>query len=396
MLFARHAQQLNSSAGLKLFQPAHLMREAPWAFELILLFSLLLGVEFTLLGPARLASMSPHPFWLPVILMSVQYGAGGGLAAALTAIAVSCVIGWPDQAGGEDFYDYARRIWGEPMMWLGAAIILGGLRSQHLYTLDDLHDQLADAEEQRQQIGKLCNTLKSHCEHLERRMACSRDRSIEAGLAALASVRNSESKDLPHSLAAAVELLLGPATYTVLFYGDGRLSERSEFKRFGDPQREAASTTGLSPELEDALVREKRHLSILRDDDARLLAGTALFAAPIVSSGSEQVLGALLIQSMDASHIRQERETGLDAICRELAHALAREQIVVNFAHERMAVASRQVQGRSGEKHRTAATVPKVEPVGAEHILLSPRAPVAETRRGAHLQVHAASQAGGE
>jgi hypothetical protein len=43
------------------------------------------------------------------------------LAAALTAIAIA-VIGWPDQSS-EDFADYARRIWGEPMLWLGASIM---------------------------------------------------------------------------------------------------------------------------------------------------------------------------------------------------------------------------------------------------------------------------------
>ncbi len=332
------------------FQSVHVMQDAPWAFELFFLFSLLLLLEFVLPGSVRLASMTPHPFWLPVILLSVQYGTGGGLAAALTAIGISWVIGWPDQAGGEDFYDYARRIWGQPMLWLGASIILGGLRSQHLYTLDVLRNELADADEQRKQIGALCTTLNSRCEHLERRMVCERDRSIEAGLAVLADVRNSEPKNLPDALGAAVALLLGQATYAVLLYRDGRLSERSDFTPAGDFAGNAPGVTKLPTVLEDALVHGKRYLSIMREDDACLLSGTALFAAPIVSPGRDRVLGVFLIQSMDASRIGQDVERSFHAVCRELAHAVARELVVMNFARNRNPV--RNAQARSGKQLR--------------------------------------------
>ena len=102
--------------------------------------------------------------------------------------------------------------------------------------------------------------------------------------------------------------------------------------------------------LEDALVHGKRYLSIMREDDACLLSGTALFAAPIVSPGRDRVLGVFLIQSMDASRIGQDVERSLHAVCRELAYAVARELVVMNFARNRNPV--RNAQARSGKQLR--------------------------------------------
>ncbi len=45
------------------------------ALEGVLIFAVLLVVEWVTPGRATLASVSPHPFWIPVILMSVQKGA---------------------------------------------------------------------------------------------------------------------------------------------------------------------------------------------------------------------------------------------------------------------------------------------------------------------------------
>jgi hypothetical protein len=327
-----------------------------------------------------------------VLLLSVQYGTGGGMAAALTAIAVSWLTGWPAQAGSEDFYDYARRVWSEPILWLGAAIILGGLRGRQRATLVAVRQQLADAKAQRQSVGALCVMLKSHCEDLERRMACAQDRSIEAGLAVLANLRNSKPADLPRSLSAAVALLFGPAHYAVLLDCDGRLSEREDLSSNAGASRNADVTTRLSPDLEDALIRDQRHLSILHGDDLDLLDGTALFAAPIVSGAPGRVLGAFLVQTLEATHIRPGLGYNLSEMCRELAYALGREQVVVNFTRDRSA--SRQVQGRSARNphaswsSRDAEPAPIVEPA----LLVAPL--TAGVRQRNYLRPVAAANAG--
>ena len=94
----------------------------PWTSEMALLYALLLLVEFVLPGHARLAAMNPHPFWIPVLLLSTQYGVGAGLSAAVVAILLGGVIGCPPrwgprtsmttrgEFGGSQFYGLVRQL----------------------------------------------------------------------------------------------------------------------------------------------------------------------------------------------------------------------------------------------------------------------------------------------
>ena len=319
---------------------------APWLFELLVLFALLLLFEFTLTGQARLLAMSPNPFWIPVLLLATQYGVSGGLAAALTAITISFGLGWPSQTGAEDLYDYSGRIWHEPILWLGAAVMLGGLRAQHIDKFDALRAQLGDANDQRQAIATYCNTLKSLCEDLQRHIACSQDRSIEAGFGALAAVANSSPPALRGSLASALDLLVGPASYRVLIRRDGKLIDC--------PELAVGSGSGrLAPDLETALVRGWRTLSVLRDEDAAVLAGSVLFAAPIIAPGSERVLGALVIDRMDATRIGEHVEESLLAVATALSRPLVTRQVVINF--ESRAAGPHLVEDRVMEKAGASA-----------------------------------------
>ena len=261
---------------------------------------------------------------------------------------IDWLINLPQQAGGEDLYDYWFRVWREPILWLAAAVILGALRAQHLYKLAALSEKLADAEMKRQSIAALCNRLKAHCETLERRIACAQDRSVEAGLSALAAVRSSKIDNLPGVLAAAVDLLFGPADYTVLIRRDGRLVEDPELSSGTNEPAGLPAIGRLDADLEALLLQETRILSILRESDARRLAGTALLAAPIVSSGSERVLGAVLIRTMDAANIGPHIEKNLQALCADVAHALRRHRVLVNFEPDRIA-ASRTIIGHAPE-----------------------------------------------
>jgi polysaccharide biosynthesis protein PelD len=308
-----------------------------WIFELFILYALLLFIDAAMPGSTRLAWINPHPFWIPVLLLSVQYGIGGGLAAALSAIAINWMINWPQQAGGEDLYDYWLRVWREPILWLAAAIILGALRAQHMYKLAVLVERLADADLQRQSIASLCNTLKAHCEALERRIACAQDRTIEAGLVAFAALRTAKIEALPGALAAALDMLIGPAGYCVLVRRDGRLVAAPELCQTAADGSAVPAIDGLNANLEAHLLQGTRVLSILRQADVETLGGAALLAVPIRSPESERVLGALLIQTMDASHLGPQIEKSLQALCRELAMPLSRAHVVVGFDRERMA-----------------------------------------------------------
>ncbi|HET7880246.1 MAG TPA: hypothetical protein VFL55_05120, partial [Acetobacteraceae bacterium] len=61
----------------------------------------------------------PHPLWIPVLLMSGQYGIMGGLFATLMATAAFFLGGLPLQTADQDFYAYAAVVATQPCAWFG-------------------------------------------------------------------------------------------------------------------------------------------------------------------------------------------------------------------------------------------------------------------------------------
>src|SRR5580704_14960111 len=92
-------------------------------------------------GPAGLASL-PHPFWIPVLLMSVQYGIMGGLFATLSATTAFFIGELPVQYATQDFYGYAGIVAALPCGWFGTALVLGGLRTLHIHQHTVLQERL--------------------------------------------------------------------------------------------------------------------------------------------------------------------------------------------------------------------------------------------------------------
>src|SRR5688572_12390929 len=63
--------------------------------EIAVLFFLLLAIEHLAPGREAFVSLSPHPYWAAVLLLSVRHGTAAGLAAALVAIVLYWLHGVP-------------------------------------------------------------------------------------------------------------------------------------------------------------------------------------------------------------------------------------------------------------------------------------------------------------
>jgi hypothetical protein len=302
--------------------------------ELVIVLSMMLLIAAaTPIGP-RLVSIKPHPLWLPVLLLSSQYGTMAGVTAAVASMVVHWLAGAPPQAGAEDIYDYLYRVWREPTLWLVAAVVLGGFRDQQAKRTEALRARLVEADAQLRSIGDLADQLRAHCETLERQIACAADRSIEVGLAALAEVRKAGPETLKPALARAMEMLVGPASYLLLTLRDGRLAVDGEISGAAGDAKEPRIE--LLPEaLEAELLRGRRLLSIRNSEAVGRLAGVGLIAAPILTPTGDRLIGVLLIQSMDPMRLTEATEHSLCVLCRELCEALSRGRVSYSFGPQR-------------------------------------------------------------
>jgi hypothetical protein len=112
-----------------------------------------------------------HPFLFVVILLSAQYGIEGGISAAVGAIILSLVGGWPVRPIDMSYVDYFRVTWADPLSWIVAALVAGIVTTHRGRVLQQQTAQLQKAVAAEQLIATQYQVLAQRTHMLERRLA---------------------------------------------------------------------------------------------------------------------------------------------------------------------------------------------------------------------------------
>ena len=185
---------------IKRFQKAHerplaeMMSISAWRSfvpETIALLVVISLVRAAVLSGPTAPSGMPHPYWIPVLLMSSQYGVMGGLFATLAAIASYFISGLPVQSATQDFYAYAGVVAAQPCAWFGTALILGGLRTLHIHHQAELQGGSIRPSGRRTDLADGLERAVGEIERLEHRIA-SDTSTLRASLHSLAKLELSD------------------------------------------------------------------------------------------------------------------------------------------------------------------------------------------------------------
>src|SRR5262245_58955387 len=149
---------MNSRKGL-LSGWAGLLTCRHYFIEIVVILAAIAGIDALGLLPIRLASIEPHPFWIPVILSAALYGRLIGVVTVALATALDACLNWPALVSQTDLYAYLIEISRNPILWLLAVSVLGGIREKHLQRYED-------SEAARQQRSIEAEALAQRCQVL--------------------------------------------------------------------------------------------------------------------------------------------------------------------------------------------------------------------------------------
>lgn len=142
-----------------------------WAWELLALFAILLGLDAGLRPDFALLDLIPHVFWIPVLAMAAFHGLNAGLAAASAATAL---LWWDaprlSPALADHFAQWAH-LWREPVLWLLAALLLGAHRDAERRRREEAEERAELAEHRSETVAAYAGTLRAHIAELEREVA---------------------------------------------------------------------------------------------------------------------------------------------------------------------------------------------------------------------------------
>lgn len=263
--------------------------------ELLVFFIIAFAVDFLLFDGSRFQGLEPHPFWIPVILLSVQYGVTEGLLAAVVATAALLLGALPEQQFGQDLYAYLQSITLDPLLWFVSAIIVGELAARRRRRLERTEQELADTRQEADGLADAYAKARQAKDMLEARLASD----LTTTLSLYEGARAVERSSVGNVLTGAVELVrrvLDPDQFS-LYLLNGSQLEAAVQEGWPDDAKGArvfASDTALF----QAIAAEERQLCAAHSDDARILAGEGVLAAPLLGGHAGRPVGMLKIEAL--------------------------------------------------------------------------------------------------
>lgn len=288
--------------------------------EIALFLVLALAIDAATTGD-RFWSVSPHPFWLLVVLVSLQYGANEGLVAALAASGALLLGNLPETAFGQDLYAYWLDITTQPILWLVTAIVIGEVRSRQLVQRRKLENDFASARHEADSIAEAYARLESTKERLEARLASE----LRTALTIWEGARAVDGLDQGQVLRGAGELIgtvLAPEKYSLfILHNDALEAAMAEGWRQDDRFRRFF---GADTALFEAVIGRQCVLCIADARDEADLEGEGLLAAPLITPGEGKVVGMLKIESMAFVDLTPTMVENFRMACAWIAAALER------------------------------------------------------------------------
>ena len=264
--------------------------------ETLCILAFLVACNFVFSDGNRFINLYPHPFWIVVLLITMQYGTSEGLAATVLAIVFLYFRNIPEQLVEESAFDYQYRLSLRPFLWFSVVFVLGELRMRLQHQIDQFRDGKNKAAEHAQTIAKNYEVLKAMKDNLESRLVGQ----ISTVAATYETVRGLETLkpvQILTCLDKIVQTTLDPQKFSVFAAGphgleattsQGWAEEDTFLRRFpiGHP-------------IHREIVERKRVVCIVNQEDEQIFAGEGIIAGPLIDRNTGEVFGMIKIEEID-------------------------------------------------------------------------------------------------
>ena len=267
----------------------------------------------------RFWDMNPHPFWIVVLMLAVQYGTNEGLLAAGLATIFLLVGNVPPESEELTHYERIYAIFINPILWVVVGWVVGELRQRHMRERDRLQRDLEDANQRENVITDSYQFVRNRKESLEVQVSGQLMSSIEAYRAAK-SVETLDPKSVMQGVERLVKSVLGPQKFSLYIFHDSKFSA-SIIHGWAPSDKFAQEIDSFSP-LYQAVVGNQETLVIANEQHEIALDGQGIMAGPIIDPETQRILGMLKVEQMDFVSLSLNTVETFRALCEWIGTAL--------------------------------------------------------------------------
>lgn len=283
----------------------------------------------------RYTNVSPHPFWIIILLVAVQYGTKEALASTVLATAFLFVGNLPPQEI-QTTYEYLLELTYRPFLWLTASVIIGELRVRQIRERLYLRARLNKAEKETEAITTAYTRMKALKESLETRLA-GEMRSAVAIYEAAKALKSLDQQQILRAVEEVIVATMSPQKFSLYMLDESGFRVVSHYG-WKEAEHFVANFPSDTP-LYRQIVGEKRVVCILNEDDEKLLSGQGLLAGPLIDSSSGEIFGMLKIEEMNFTELGMRSVETFRILCEWIGMAyanaekyrFAKEDSMVNY-----------------------------------------------------------------
>jgi len=266
----------------------------------------------------RFWTVSPHPFWPIVLLVSAQYGTSEGLFSALAATIALLAGKLPEQTLSQDLYDYIFYVSKNPLMWSTAAVVWGELRARHANEARGVREELEAAKNQALTVTAAYKQLAETNEKLELRVAGQLKTAIRMYEAAR-GIDKLEPGQVMSGVSRLVRVVMNPEKFSLFVLKNDRLElATNESWSADDPYASEFSARSM---LYQEVIGRQRWLCCANREEEIVLGTEGMLAGPLVNSETGEILGMLKIESLGFLELNLSSVQTFKVLCEWIAIA---------------------------------------------------------------------------
>jgi hypothetical protein len=259
--------------------------------ETLLVLLALLTVDHLVYAGDQFAQVTPHPFWLPVLMAATQYGIAAGMFAAAVCSLALFADGLPAHIAGQDYYDYVAQLTTTPALWFTAALLFGGLRAIQIRSAERTENDLYEVREQASAVAEGFERARDEIKKLETRIAGDTS-TVDGILRRLSRLDRDDTTTFAPTLAGLAADMIGASEVTLF------LDTASGFQSYRATDAALREPPVPGPAAFAALLHSRR--AVTRSDfasQAVLPEGVTLLA-PIQAPSKDRLLGAIAVGAL--------------------------------------------------------------------------------------------------
>jgi hypothetical protein len=265
--------------------------------------------------------VSPHPFWIIVVLIAVQYGTQEAIFCAIMASLCLLVGNMP--SGLMDFYDYLYKVLKLPVLWLFVSVALGTLRERHIREREYLKKELEGARDREELIAESYGKVKESKERLELKIASQLRASVNTYRAARA-IEKTHPKEVLQGVQELIQSVLQPEKFSVYVLDNEGLS--TTITHGWDQNDTYLKEFDSHHALYQEVIGKQQVLCIANRDHETIFGGQGMLAGPLIDSETGEINGMLKIENIDFLDLNLSTIETFGAICEWVGMAIVNAQ----------------------------------------------------------------------